>query len=407
MEALNNYSFRQYNFTIWFFRILLFIVITVIVLIFVVNINETVTIQEGEIVAANPQADYKAPFDAQIIRIAVREGQPVKAGDTLLVMENPEYREQMDKTKTEIEYLQKKIHSIGILQGAVQRKRSAIDQAGNITEQKYQMDINRLVNDLKTMDQQYNFQNERLSSANDKYLGDSILYKKDMLSKYEFNNTKDANTVLKENLTDLESKRNKQLSEKSLAYNNFTREQNSLLLTTVQLDENAQTLIQAKNDYESQLIQAKQTLLKLTGELGKFNVIAASTGIVNYLFSTKTTSSLIGKGELMVSVVPQSLSYYAKIVVPEKDMSKMRTGLTAQLKADAYQTFEHGMLNGKVSYLSDRKENEKFYALIELSETSKFRLRSGYAIYGEIVVERLPLYKYFIKKVFKRFDTPS
>lgn len=406
MEAFNNYSFKGYNFTLWFFRLVVFIIATILLLIFVLKINETITIREGEIVSTNPQADYKAPFDAQIINIKIKEGQAVKAGDTLLVMNNPDYKEQMAKTKTEIEYLQKKINSIAVLQSAVQKKKSAINQTSAITAQKYQLDINRLVNDMKTMDEQYSFQKERLSSANEKYMGDSILYKKDMLSKYEFNNTKDANLNLKENLSTLQSQRNKQLSEKKLVYNNFTKEQNSLLLTQVQMDENAVSLVQAKNDYESQLIQAKETLNKLIGETNKLAVIAASGGVVNYLFTTKKTSNIITKGELLASVAPQSETYYAKVVIPEKDMPHLREGLPAQLKTDAYQNFGHGTINGNVSYVSDRKENEKFYALVELTEVPKFKLKSGYAVYGDIIVERLPLYKYFIKKVFKRFDNP-
>ncbi len=404
MEILNNYNFRGYNFTLWFFRILLIMVITTIVLLVTVKINETITVREGEIVSADPQADYKAPYDAQLIQLNVKEGQPVKAGDTLMTMENPDYKEQTAKTKTEIEYLQKKINSISVLQGTLEKKRSAINQTSNITAQKYQLDINRLVNDMKTMDEQYDFQKQKLSSANEKFMGDSILYKKDMLSKYELNNTKDANLSLKENLANLQSQRNKQLSDKSLVYNNFTREQNNLLLNKVQLEENAQSLIQAKSDYESQLIQANETLNKLSGELGKLNIISSSTGIVNFLFNTKKSTNVITKGELLVSVAPQSVSYYAKIIVPEKDMPKMRQGLLAKLKTDAYQNFQHGMLNGNVSYIADRKENEKFYALVELTETPKFQLRSGYAVYGEIVIDRMPLYKYFIKKLFKSFD---
>jgi multidrug resistance efflux pump len=404
MEALSNYNFRGFNFALWFFRILLLIVVTIVVLVFVLKINETITIREGEIVSANPQSDYKAPFDAQILNIKIKEGQQVKAGDTLIVMDNSEYKAQQANTQTEIEYLQKKITSIQVLQGAVQRKKSAIDQASDITAKKYQLDINNMVSDLKTADEQYNFQKQRLLSANEKYMGDSILYKKDMLSRYEFNTTKDANLTLKENLTNIQSQRKKQLTEKKLVYNNFTKEQNSLLLNKVQLDENAQSLIQAKNDYESQLIQAKETLGKISAELNKSYVIAAGNGMVNYLFNTEQTSNITTKGELLLSIAPQSVSYYAKVVIPEKDILHVRSGLRTQLKTDAFQNFKHAMIDGKVSYVADRKEDEKFYALIELKEAPKVQLRSGYAVYGDIIVERLPLYKYFIMKLFKRYD---
>ena len=63
-----------------------------------------------------------------------------------------------------------------------------------------------------------------------------------------------------------------------------------------------------------------------------------------------------------------------------------------------------GVMMGKVTYLAERKENQNFYALVELNNTASLPLKSGYNVYGEIVVDRLPLYRYFIKKIFKKFD---
>lgn len=389
-----------YNFTIWFFRLISGMAITVIVLVFVLRINETVRVNEGEIVAANPQADYKAPFEAQLVKIFVKEGQAVKAGDTLLVMRNSDYPAQQAKTRTEIEYLEKKIASFDVLGNVIQKKKTAIDQTSSIAEKKYQLDINRLVGDMKTLDQQYDYQKERLLSANEKYAGDSILYKKDMLSRYEYNNTRDANLAVKENLNVVESQRRKQLSEKNIAYNNFTREQNTLLLSRVQLEENMQSLMQAKNDYESQLLQAKESLKKIDAELSRQFIIAGTTGIVNYLFNTKESSNLINKGELLMTIVPKTVSYYAKVIVPEKEMPYIRAGLEARLKLDAYHQYKNGLINGTVLYVAERKENEKFYALIRLPEKSDLQLRPGYTVYGQIVIDRMPLYKYFIKKLF-------
>lgn len=404
MEPLTNYNIKEYNFITWFFRLLLLIVTITIVLVLVLRINETVAVSEGEIVAANPQADYKAPFEGQIGKIYVKEGQAVKKGDTLLTLKNLDIREQEAKTKNEINYLQKKIQSFGVLESVVQKKKDAIDQTSDITAKKYQLEINRLVSDMKGLDEQYNFQKERLSSADEKYTGDSILYKKDMLSKYEYNNTRDANIIMKENLNSMTSQRKRQLAEKNFAYNNFTKEQNTLLLNKVQLEENAQSLQQAKVDFENQLIQAKETLKKIELELGKQSLIAGTEGIVNFLFNTKQSSNLITKGDLLVSIAPQTISYHAKVIVPERDMPYVKTGLNVLLKLDAYQNYTSGPINGKVSYVAERKENEKFYALVDLAETEKFHFKSGYAIHGQIVVERLPLYKYFIKKIFKKFD---
>jgi hypothetical protein len=54
--------------------------------------------------------------------------------------------------------------------------------------------------------------------------------------------------------------------------------------------------------------------------------------------------------------------------------------------------------------VAERKENINFYALVQLSEENRFKLKPGYSIHGEIVVQRLPLYKYCIKKLFKGLE---
>ncbi len=404
MELLNNYSTREYKFTLWFFRILLAMAAVMLLLLFVLRINETVTINDGEIVATNPQSDYKAPYEAQIIKVLAKEGQTVKTGDTLLLMKSLDYQEQYAKTKTEIEYLEKKLQSVNSLENTMQKKKGTIDEASDITSKKYQLDINRLVADMRAMDDQYSIQKEKFSSTTEKMTGDSILYTKDMLSKYEYNTTKDAHLTVKENLNQMASQREKQLSEKNLAYNNFTKEQNTLLQTKVQLEENTQALVQAKIDFQNQLLQAREALKKIETELSKEALVATTPGIVNYIFNTKQSSNLIAKSELLISIAPSSISYYAKITIPEKDMPYLRMGLSARLKLDAYQTFQNGVMTGKLTYIAERKENQNFFGLVELNNSASLPLKSGYKVYGEIVVERLPLYRYFVKKIFKKFD---
>lgn len=404
MELLTNYNTREYNFTLWFFRIILGMTVVMLLLLFVLRINETVTIQQGEIVAVNPQSDFKAPFEAQVTKVLVKEGQSVKTGDTLMIIENIDYQEQHAKIKTEIEYLRKKISSVIAMQNSMQKKKQAIEQTGEIGAQKYQIDINGLVANMKALDEQYLLQNERLNNIKEKVSGDSILYKKDMLSKYEYNTAKDAHVAVQENLNAVTTQQKKQLSDKNLAYNNYTKEQNSLLLSKVQLEENVQELIQAKIDLQSRLLQAQETVKKLETELRKQTIRAVSPGIVNFVFNTRQASNLLSKGDLLLSIAPSGLSYYAKLIVGEKDMPYIRAGLHARLKLNAYQTYQYGLIEGTVNYVAERKESEKFFALVTLDESKKFELKSGYGVYGEIVIERLPLYRYFINKLFKKID---
>ena len=74
--------------------------------------------------------------------------------------------------------------------------------------------------------------------------------------------------------------------------------------------------------------------------------------------------------------------------------------MEAHLKLDAYYHLEYGILKGTLTYISERKENDKFYALIQLEKNKSFNLKPGYSVYGEIVTDRLPLYKFLLKKIF-------
>ena len=78
--------------------------------------------------------------------------------------------------------------------------------------------------------------------------------------------------------------------------------------------------------------------------------------------------------------------------------------MSAHLELDAYYHLEYGIMQGNVTYISERKENEKFYALIKLTNANHFQLKSGYNVSGEIITDRLVLFQYFIKKLFKEFD---
>ena len=83
-----DYSGKTQKFIVWFFRILLGFLLLSIILLFTVRINDTVAFTQGEIISQNPQLDLKAPFEAQIEKIYVREGQKIKAGDTLMIIYN-------------------------------------------------------------------------------------------------------------------------------------------------------------------------------------------------------------------------------------------------------------------------------------------------------------------------------
>ena len=406
MDPLNNYNYsiREHKFTVWFFRSLIFITFLVLILFFSIKINESVTIREGEIIADNPQNDLKAPFDGQLKAILVREGQPVNAGDTLIILENRELVAQKSKVEHELEYLKARVETISELQAALNRKIKTYANSNQISSQKLELDTQLLESHLEMTAYQFDLMKGRLESAREKYEGDSILYHKDMLSKYEFNDTRDAYLALKEEIAQLEDESMTYGGEKQLARNAYQKMENELSLGRLEMEESLNALQQTQIELQNQIKLAEATMRQLTDDLNLQYITASEKGTVNFLFNTKLSSNLILKGELLVSVAPEAANYYAKVRVPEKELPFLEKGLPARLKLDAFNQYDYGTLEGTLDFIAERKENEFYYAHIKLPDESPFNLRPGYAVRGEIILNRRSVYQIFIKKIFNKID---
>lgn len=400
-----SYNIKEATFINRFFTLLISMFTVLIILLFVLKINDTVSFKEGEIIASNPKQEFKAPFEAKLVKIYTTEGQKVNKGDTLLTMKNEEISGILVKLTAEATYLEKKIASLNNLKAIIQEKKNNITAEKYLTQQKFELDRKRILSGITALDKQYQLQGQRLLTANDRYLTDSILYNKDMLSKMEMYNTKDANNNIKENVTLTQSQLEKQLIEKNVIANNYLKEQNQYNSKQIEMAESGAMLIQSKNDLEKQLIQTKESIHQINAEIGKQFFIAGSSGIVNQVFNSKQTSNIINKGDLLMSIAPENEEYYARLYIPEKDLQYIKPGLITHLKLDAYYHLQYGILEGSVTFISALKENEKYFALAKLPEVSRFPLKSGYSVKGEIIIERMPLYKYIIKKIFKKIDS--
>ncbi len=186
--------------------------------------------------------------------------------------------------------------------------------------------------------------------------------------------------------------------------NIFESKQHQLVLNNIELEENDQNLNQLQIDLQNELVKTNENLELLSRELSKQYLIASTNGTINFIYNAQQTSNLINKNDLLLSISPDKNDFYAKVVLPENNIQYVKAAMPAHLELDAYYHLEYGIIKGDVTYISTRKENDKFYALIKLNNAKRFQLKSGYNISGEIITGRLILFQYFTKKLFKEFD---
>jgi hemolysin D len=392
------------KFIIWFCRLLIFFVLLSFIILFTVRINDTVSFTKGEIISQNPQIDLKAPFEAKLSKIYTHEGQKVNAGDTLMIIYNEANSRAYLIRKAEQKYLEKKLTSVQLLLNTLTKKKSETGVESSINGSNRDLAIQNINSSIQALDAQYKLQQQKLSIALERHKADSILYKKDMLSKLEYNASADLVNDIQESLNATRKELQKQLTQQDVNANDFASKQHQFALKNIELEENNQNLHQLEIDLENALIKVNEDIELLSHELSEQYLIAPINGVVNFVFTSKQSTNLINKSDLLLSISPDKNDFYAKVILPEHNIQYVKPTMPVHLQLDAYYHLEYGIIQGKVTYISARKESEKFYALIKLNNTKGFQLKPGYNVSGEVITDRLILIRYILKKLFKEFD---
>ena len=156
-------------------------------------------------------------------------------------------------------------------------------------------------------------------------------------------------------------------------------------LSGVNIEKSVQRLTSEKSisEMKSRLQQA-ELLLRYQ------NVVAPTSGVIFRPQAVKL--GVLQAGETIVSIVPQS-GLKAEILVPNKDIGFVKTGLSAKVRVDAFPFTRYGELNGVVTHIGadalppDNKANfYRFPVRLSLdkpfleSKQLKIPLRSGMAV---------------------------
>lgn len=186
--------------------------------------------------------------------------------------------------------------------------------------------------------------------------------------------------------------------------NTFLKNKNDLNIQLVNLEEELTKEQEKLTITVNQLEDSKNTIEYYNSELGKQYIIAEIDGIVTNVFNVKKTSNILKKNDLLVSISPVKNKYYAKVVIPQEDIWQIKVGQAVNLKIDAYYYYKHGVTKGRVNYISERiNGNSEFYVLVVFDKDIALpQFRSGYSIKSEIIIERMRLWQFIFKKMFRK-----
>ena len=408
MENSNFYNTKSINFIKILNKILIAFLIISIILIFALNINDTVSFKEGQIFSDTPQLKINAPNEVRVLKVLVKEGQEVKKGDTLFVLENKKTKSDYDVLNTDVAAMEHKIDIINkLIENTLDRKKSLI-QLLNIQSKIYSTDRKKTALEISSLNNKINLSSQQTSILTDKFKTDSILYAKGAISRYEMTDTKNRNLDDKKVQVDIKSSYNVKNYDFENLHNNYRRTKNDLKRSIIDVDNQIQNYRRDVLELQTMIKDGKYNLTYIGDELKKLIIISPIHGTISNLFNAKQNVEIANKNDLLTIIAPSKENFYAKVILDEKDLTYIKNGQEINLKLDAYNYYRFGAIKGNITYVSPSDVDRTFYCLANIKKYNpNIQLKAGYKLKGEVIIEKMKLFQYIIKKLFNKIDNST
>lgn len=306
---------------------------------------------------------------AKIKEIVKKEGDEVKAGDTILILENS-YQFQLDKLKQQnaqnelqkkmLESEMKGIQDMSIFEG---------EDVDEDKRMEYQMEYQIY---WTTKQQERESNQKRLSKLQEELENPELSEerRKDIVEQIEENKQSEAN---------------KQTQEQ---YN----------------------LKKSLNELSEQIKTTKNSIIELEKKIAESTLSAPVDGRIvkaNY----QTVGSYISPTEALAEILLASGTYIIKANIENKDVAKIKAGQEVYVKIDAYDYQIYGSLTGKVSEISETaklneaQNNLTYEVSIEIPEdTGSIALKPGMSVQMDIKTDEKRILDFILDPVKKTVD---
>lgn len=384
------------------FGILLGIIGLCIFCLFLFRVNEVSEAKTGEIIAENPPVEYLAPFDVEHIHVLVREGDFVYKGDTLAIIESHSIYKNYTTVKHEINMLEDNIEVYDKIASNLKKK------AKYLRKNKYNLKRRRKSStqlneaEQSSLLQQAQAAKREFEIAKKNYEIDKELYKERVIAKRDFDQTEQ---------NYLASRRNFEVLSKNAMKEGIKKEDIDIEYVGKINEERLKSL-----DAEQEYLNTKKKIIDLKKEL-KIAIVnkrfleeeiehqyikSKADGFVQFLYNTKKEVNIFKKNDPLMIVTPkEKQAFYAKLELSQQAAKSVKVNQTVHLELDAYDVLKFGVTKGRVTYLSEGDKENKFYALVEITKPNpNYELKNGYLVKADIILDRVPLYDFVLRRLF-------
>lgn len=377
------------------------------VLFATVEVNAVVRVREGEVLSSQPRSVHKAPYEVRVVAQYVGEGDEVREGQLLMLLDNEEVDAAARKAQADYLSLEEELRTVveqidNAGERAVRHRRQL-----TLLRRRHGVEEAQSHESLGAFSRQLELAREKQALAEVKAERSRGLHERGMLSKEEHEADYRGVLEARSAATELLRLRREQEAAGLKLGSTYRDELTRVELELLDAEAARLSLLERANKLRRELEKQREER-ELRGRLAARQEVRADIrGTIRYVHNTKASSDRLLAGEILVEVAPvleEGNALYAKFKLTQDEVKRVLAGQRAHLKVDAYHFHRYGVLEGRVRYVSPPNDANEFFAIVDLPAPHPFELRPGYKVRGEIVTGQLRLYESVLAKLFDRVE---
>lgn len=379
--------------------------------LFVGEVDE-VAVARGKIVPSGNVKTVQSSNKGIIKDILVEEGQAVKKGDVLIVLDTTKTQADVDALKKQVAFYSMTVDRLQaemndapfvVTESELLDPKDISAQKSLYSSRRIKLESDKTRLNAVIAQQQASIAsgkatqekyNALLAVAREKEAKLNELYKSDAVSYFQ---------LLEARQTRVDyQKSSEAMVEEILKAEAQLAEANTQLANVIHT---------YKQETMTQLVEAKRQLDAYQEELRKANqtndqstIVAPDSGEVDGL-SVYTIGGVVAEGQTLMNIVPEGAKMEVEAYVDNKDIGFVRVGQEAEVKVETFNFQKFGMLDAEVTDISadatedqrDAEKDKKYRVTLSLeNDTSGLDLSPGMNVTSEIKIKKKRIVDFFL-----------
>ena len=345
---------------VWTRGLLYFLVVFVAIVLpwaMLSKVDETGSAR-GRLEPEGKTLELDAPVAGTVTAIQVKEGQTVKAGQTLLELESEITSAEHQQAQAKLEGLLNRVAQLSAVQNQLEMavRTAKLQNQSQESEQLAQLD--QIRQRLSSSQKVYALEKDRLAVAQNDVQRHQYLWQKGAISKSRLEEVENVKMERQQLLEQARSDIQEATTELDKQQNALERLGRTGELAVLDSERQLQELQTQIVDLQSEIAQTEKQIQSLQFQLQQRVLRTPINGTI-FQLTIENVGAVLQPGQTITQIAPQGAPLVFRAQMPSSESGFLRVGMPVKLKFDAYPFQDYGVILGHLRWISPDSQVEE------------------------------------------------